>query len=260
MTDPTLLDRDDALDAGLRQFYEEIELVLQQHPDHGDPADAEPAARQVQRQLQNLIELQTLAERRAAGRAAAALAAPVRYLKAALADEILLSRPWAGRERWSQCLLEAELFRTSVAGDKVLADIERLLSDREPAQRPLARLYLFALALGFQGRLRGQPELPQLAGLRQELFQFVYQRAPELEARDRVLSPQAYAHTVSHLAPTRQRGASRWTLGWLLTLAVLLVLSELLWLWPTWSLRQAMHGAGAVAAPDNRPITPEVSR
>lgn len=256
MSDPTLLDRDDALDAGLRQFYADIEQALQQHPDNADPAAAEPAARQVQRQLHNLIELQTLAERRAAGRAGAALATPVRYLKAALADEILLSRPWAGRSSWSQCLLEAELFRTSVAGDKVLADIERLLSEREPAQRPLARLYLFALALGFQGRLRDQPELPQLAGLRQELFQFVYQRPPELEARDRVLSPQAYASTVSHLAPRRQRGISRWTLGGLLALAALLALSELLWLWPTWSLRQAMTGTGPVGGP----ITTEVNR
>lgn len=251
------LDRDDTLDAGLRQFYAEIVQALQHYPDLAEPGTAEPAARAVQRQLLNLIELQTLAERRAAGRAAHALIAPVRYLKAALADELLLSRPWAGRGAWSQCLLEAELFRTSVAGDTVLTEIERLLTEREPAQRPLARLYLFALALGFQGRLRDQPELSRLAGLRQELYQFVYQRAPELEARDRVLSPQTYTHTASHLAPRRQRSSSRWTLGWLLAVGALLVLSELLWLWPTWSLRMTLESGSAV--PGGR-IATEVAR
>lgn len=243
---------DDPLDAGLRQFHEALEQVLVQFPDTGEAEAGEPAARQVLRDLHNLIELQTVNERRGGGGGTAALAAPVRYLKAALADEILLSRPWAGRRVWPQRLLEAEMFRTSVAGDRVLADIERLLADREPSQRTLARLYLFALALGFQGRLRGQPEIERLAGLRTELFQFVYQRTPESGARDRVLSEQPYASTLSHLAPLHRRGVSRWALIGAIVLAGLLVLSELLWLWPTWPLRQALDGP--------RPVATEVSR
>lgn len=228
---------DDEVDAGFRQFYDEVLQALATPGDPADPVAAEQAAQQVQKHLRGVIELQELQARRQAGRAAAALAEPVRYLKAALADEILLQREWAGRGAWERCLLEARLFRSSVAGEKVFTEIERVLSEREPAQRPLARLYLFALALGFQGRWRGQPEAGGLQGLRAELYQFVYQRQPD-PARPGPLVPQAYAHTLSHLAPRRRRPLGRGAVAWTLTLLALLALSELLWLWPTWSLRQ----------------------
>ncbi len=201
---------DDELDAAFRQFYAEVEGARAQAPETEDPVLAEQAALQVQRHLQNLIELQDAQSRR--GRADAVLAEQVRYLKAAFADEILLNRPWAGRGVWERYLLEAALFRTSVAGEKVISRIHQLLSDREPGTRALARLYLFVLALGFEGRLRGEPEADSLRALRLELFQFVFQRSPGADGRDRVLWRQPYAHTVSHLAPRRRRTVSRWVL------------------------------------------------
>ena len=133
-----------------------------------------------------------------------------------------------------------------MAGDKVFASIERLLSDREPSQRSLAQLYLFALALGFRGRLRGMDDAGQLAGLRRELFQFAHQRAPGLEARGHMLAPQPYAHTQSHAAPRRTVSGGRLSTALLLAVAALLVLSELTWLWPTWPLRQALDGLDRV--------------
>jgi len=235
----------DELDADFRRFYEEVELVRRQAGESDDPAAAEPAARQVQLHLRNLIELQDMQARRGNGRAGVGHAEQLRYLKAALADEILLNRPWAGRAVWPTQLLEAALFQSSVAGDRVLDAIERVLSEREPAARPLARLYLFALALGFQGRLRGADAEAAitLRGLRTELYQFVYQRPPGIGERGQLLAPQAYANTPSHLAPRRQRRVARWAVVWLIGLFALLAVSELLWLWPTWSLRQAMNGA-----------------
>ena len=59
-----------------------------------------------------------------------------------------------------------------------------MVQGREPSRRDIARLYLFALALGFQGRYRGQEEHAKLAGLREELFQFAYPRQPELSLRE----------------------------------------------------------------------------
>lgn len=236
---PTVLGNTDAeLDASFRQFYDEVEQVLRMRAPVDSPSAAETLAQQAMKHLVSFIELQELQLRRQAGRSAAALAEPVRYLKAALADEILLQRDWSGRDCWSRYLLEAALFRSSVAGDKVFTDIERLLSEREPGQRPLARLQLFTLALGFQGRWRGQADLSQLQGLRAELYQFVYQRRPNSGELNRPLMPQAYTHTLSHLAPQRRRTVSRGTLAWLLALFALLAVSELVWLWTTWPLRQ----------------------
>src|SRR5207237_848441 len=82
-------------------------------------------------------------------------------------------------------LRDANLFRASQAGDKVFQDIERILSAREPAQRNLARLYLYALALGFQGRYHGGGSLDHVLELRRELYQFIYQKPADLQGRDK---------------------------------------------------------------------------
>jgi type VI secretion system protein ImpK len=232
---------DDALVRQFRYFYEELERVWQTAPPCSNVAEATTLARQVSRQLQNLIELQTMEYRQGGSRFAQQAAQDARYLKAALADEILLREDWPGREVWSQQLLEAAMFRSSVAGEKIFDDIKLLLRAREPAQRTLAQLYLFALALGFQGQYRGQPAQELLADLRRELFQFVFQRPADLAGRDRVLSLQPYSNTLSHIAPRRMAPLSRWKLIFLAAAISLLAISELLWLWPTWQLRQVMN-------------------
>jgi type VI secretion system protein ImpK len=128
----------------------------------------------------------------------------------------------------------------------VFDDIKQLLRAREPAQRTLAQLYLFTLALGFQGQYRDQSAKDLLGDLRRELFQFVFQRQADLAGRDRVLSPQPYANTLSHIAPRRMAPLSRWKLIFLASMIGLLAVSELLWLWPTWQLRQTLHDSGSL--------------
>jgi type VI secretion system protein ImpK len=233
---------DDSLVRQFRQFYEELERIWQTAPPCSNSAEAIVLARQVSRQLENLIEMQSLEYRQGGSRFAQQAAEDARYIKAALADEVLLRQDWPGREIWSQYLLEASMFRSSVAGEKVFDDIKHLLRAREPAQRTLAQLYLFTLALGFQGQYRDQNAKDLLAGLRRELFQFVFQRQADLAGRDRVLSPQPYANTLSHIAPKRMAPLSRWKLILLGSLIGLLAISELLWLWPTWQLRQVLNG------------------
>ena len=236
---------DDLLVRQFRHFYEELERIWQTAPPCSSSAEAIVLARQVSRQLENLIEMQSLEYRQGGSRFAQQAAEDARYIKAALADEVLLRQDWSGREIWSQHLLEATMFRSSVAGEKVFDDIKHLLRAREPAQRTLAQLYLFTLALGFQGQYRDQNAKDLLAGLRRELFQFVFQRQADLAGRDRVLSPQPYANTLSHIAPKRMAPLSRWKLIFLGSVIGLLAISELLWLWPTWQLRQSLIGTPA---------------
>ena len=236
---------DDLLVRQFRHFYEELERIWQTAPPCSSSAEAIVLARQVSRQLENLIEMQSLEYRQGGSRFAQQAAEDARYIKAALADEVLLRQDWSGREIWSQHLLEATMFRSSVAGEKVFDDIKHLLRAREPAQRTLAQLYLFTLALGFQGQYRDQNAKDLLAGLRRELFQFVFQRQADLAGRDRVLSPQPYANTLSHIAPKRMAPLSRWKLILLGSVISLLAISELLWLWPTWQLRQSLIGTPA---------------
>lgn len=237
---------DDHLVRQFRAFYDEVARAQVRAIEMRE-TDAEAAAQSLERHLENLIELQTLESKREGSRFELESIADARYLKAALADEMLLNTPWIGRDRWTSHLLEAALFRTSVAGDRIFEQIEDVLSTREPSRRDIARLYLFALALGFQGKYRGMDESARLIGLREELFQFVYQRPAALGGRDRVLSERPYASTLSHIAPRKVVTLSRWTVGFLLGMAALLAVSEILWLWQSWPVRQVLQ-TGELAA------------
>jgi type VI secretion system protein ImpK len=227
-----------------RSFYAELvkwKWILT-HPDEG----AEPInAAALSRQLQNAIELQTIEARRTGGRFDQENVQDARYLKAAIADEILVSLDWPGRQDWTSHLLESALFRTSVAGDAIFEHIEEVLRNRDPAKRDLAQLYLFALSLGYEGKFRGSDSGEILAGYRRELFQFVYQRQPGMGSPE--LSPKAYANTLSHVLPAKLPHVSRWSVLFALTMLIMLAVSELLWLWQTHPLEQALYSAPVAA-------------
>ena len=232
---------DDHLVAQFRIFYDEVSKAQLRATEMRE-IDADLAAQNVSKHLENLIELQTLESKREGNRFEMESIADARYLKAALADELLLNMQWVGRERWTEHLLEASLFRTSVAGERVFERIEELLSSREPSLRTLAGLYLSALALGYQGKFRGLEDRSRLDSYRQELYQFAYQRRPDLSGRDRVLSERAYASTLSHIEPRNMPTMSRWSVMFLIAVVAVLAVSEILWLWQSWPVRSALQG------------------
>jgi type VI secretion system protein ImpK len=230
-----------------RAFLDELVKAQKRFSEQSE-GDPEQAASGLSRHLLNLLEVQTLQSHRDSTRFDMENLADARYLKAVLADEILLNTPWIGRENWTAYLLESTLFRTNVAGDLVFRKIEQLLSDREPSRRDVARMCLFALAMGFQGRFRGTDGSARLRSYREELYEFVYQRRADLGGRDRVLADAAYGNTISHIAPRKLPTVSRWTVIGLLAFAALLAVSEMLWLWQSWPVRTALHGDAVAGA------------
>lgn len=215
------------------------------------PDEAPAAAQSLSNQLVQLIEMQTLEARRLGGQAGAAMDTQARFLKAALADELLLGAEWAGKPHWRQVLLEARLFHSSCAGEKVFQDIDRILADRDPSQRQPARLYLNVLSLGFLGRYRDDPQADAVARYRRDLYQLIYLRAPDLDGTDRRLSPGAYASTLSHLPPRRVPRVNRWWIRAALALLAMIAISQALWLWYSWPVREVLEGVktSATGAP-----------
>jgi type VI secretion system protein ImpK len=203
-------------------------------------ADGRARAAALSHELCQLIDLQSLEAGRVGGRAGVDTHLQARYLKAALADELMLHTDWAGRAHWHHVLIEATLFQTAHAGQQVFADIDALLRERDPVRRPVARLYLLLLAFGFQGRWRGKASLVQIADYRRDLYQFAWQRVPGQGGRDAVLSGQPYASTLAGGAGQRLAKPSRRSAVLVLALLAVLGLSELLWLWQSWPVRQAL--------------------
>lgn len=204
-------------------------------------AEAQAGAAALSAQLCQLIELQSLEAGRLAGKDNVDLELRARFLKAALADEMMLRSDWVGRAHWRHVLVEATLFRSAHAGQRIFADIDLLLTERDPARRPLARLYLYLLALGFQGRYRGGDDLSALADYRRALFQFSYQRAPGMRGADAVLSDQPYASTLSFDNRARLARPSRGAVIWVGIMLALLLLSQGLWLWQSQPVRDALE-------------------
>ena len=227
-----------------RDFFDVLSRAEQAALRVGD-AELKTAAEELSRQLCQLIELQTLEARRIGGKAGIEAEVQGRFLKAALADEVLLNADWAGRTHWRHVLIEATLFKTSFAGERVFDDIDQLLREREASRRNLGRLYLHLLSLGFQGRYRGAAMQTKIAEYRRELFQFVYQRPADLQGRDRTLSEQPYASTLSHIAASRLPKLNRNSLVIVLVLLLMLGLSQLLWLWQSWPVRNALDATVA---------------
>lgn len=122
----------------------------------------------------------------------------VQYVLAALADDIFLHDvTWEGRDAWKDSILEYRLFRSRIAGTKVFDTIATLIRSGEGRRTTVARVYLMALQLGFKGRFRESPDDTPVREYMRQLYIFVEGRPPELDRPERLLVPDAYAHTVA---------------------------------------------------------------
>jgi type VI secretion system protein ImpK len=194
--------------AQFRQFYREVlrlrgevervapplagDLPAAEGPGRPAPGETPGTPRAVGEELQALFERQAAAARRSGGEYSGEVYREAQYVMAALADETFLHLDWPGREGWQSNLLESRLFASHRAGTAVFQRIDALLQSRDPIYVDLAKVYLMALALGFQGRYRGS-DGARLDGYRRDLFAFVANREPDLLDGERRLFPATYA-------------------------------------------------------------------
>jgi type VI secretion system protein ImpK len=223
-----------------RDFYQVLQRASQLILNVSE-SDAAEAAQTLSKDLLQLIELQTLEARRSGGAAALENEPQARYLKAVLADEILLNSDWTGREHWRHELLETKLFKTSNAGEQLFVQIDHLLSTREPSQRSIAKIYLYVISLGFQGQYRDAEDVGILTRYRNDLFMFIFQRQAELAGAERRLSDLPYDNTLSNFSANRLPKISRWWIKLILMMVGMLIFSELIWLWQSWPVRRALE-------------------
>jgi type VI secretion system protein ImpK len=214
-------------------------------------SSAHTAAEEVCDKLTREIDTQTMEISRIGAPADRAAVEELRYLKAAIADEFLLSRPWPGQSRFTETLIETRLFGSSISGDKIFEQIDALLAETSGPPPQMAPLYLFAIAIGFEGRYRGIQADRKLQPLRDALFRKIYRREPTLAPglasqpvnAERVLSPQAYRYPLSNIVPVRFFRFSRGFVGFIGVMLLLLVLSEVLWRVTSAPVRKALEPA-----------------
>ena len=152
------------------------------------------------------------------------------YAMSCLADEVFIHDvKWPGREAWRLNPLELQLFRTRVGGERLFHRIERLLDRGGADQSDLAAIYLWVLALHFRGQYRGSDDGGRIAALRKRLFAVIFHRPSELSTLEPPLMPEAHAHTLDQGRGGRLRSWKTWLGYWLLSVAVILILSAFVW-------------------------------
>lgn len=258
----------------LRQFRLFVAEVMripgsvdfQQGQDDDNPEFSRRAAEDACEVLAREIDAETMDIMRSGGAADRGAMDELRYLKAAIADELLLSRDWSGRTRYTEHLVETRLFGTSIAGDEIFRRIDALLHHDGGQPSQMAPLYLFAISIGFEGRYRGPRAVEALQPLRDALFRLIYRREPELapglsgqpRESDRVLSDQAYRYPLSNIAPVRFFRISRGTLAFVVVMVLLVALSQLAWHWTSAPVRKALEPSTPVK--QNHAVSSEADR
>jgi type VI secretion system protein ImpK len=106
----------------------------------------------------------------------------IRYVVVGFADEVILTSQWNKANEWREKLLEMELFKTSVAGERFF----ELLEQYGYRDAELAELFFTCLALGFRGKFRSRED--DLRTIKQRVYAVLPQRLPDDE---RILTPAA---------------------------------------------------------------------
>ncbi len=241
-----------------RSLLQQISTIRREQPASDVSSEEQARAASLARdQLVQAIAAQELELAAAAAIDELSTLDETRYLKAALADELLLHSVWLGQAAQLDFLLEDQLFHTRHSGQEIFVRIDRLLRDPSERAAYLSSIYLFVINAGFQGQYRGDPfaedRLQEIAG---QLFRRAYRRPPEALSKtiratghvDRRICHQAYENVLSGLAPIK---VFRFTKGVVLFIGLFLALglsSQLIWLSISGPVRQALKDAGATTA------------
>lgn len=152
------------------------------------------------------------------------------YVMAAFADDVFIHLDWEGKRAWTSNLLEAALFQSHIAGEVFFDKLDRLLVDRDPADKSLAAVYLSALSLGFRGKYHGLNDHGKLRRYRQELFAFVFRHPQDLTSESKIAFPDTY---VKNLREEKKKKLTNPRV-WLAVLAVVFVtylaVSHVIWM------------------------------
>ncbi|EIK95426.1 type VI secretion protein DotU [Pseudomonas sp. M47T1] len=186
----------------------------------------------------------------AVGDAAAGQAKAMVYAFVALLDETLVFTPWPGQLAWQHAPLEAALYNTRQAGERVPLAIKRLLDERSPHSRDLANVYLQCLILGFKGRLRGEAGAALHEKWRHGLFALVFEREPDLQTTSDILERPSRVPPTQ--LPLRESLPDGLRLGLAIVAVALVMLGVGQWFWhdigqalePALRLSSSLHAQG----------------
>lgn len=150
------------------------------------------------------------------------------YIMVALADEIFLKLTWKGQSLWKKSLLEAQIFKTQIAGELFFTRLDELFESQDPFQNEISPLYFWALSLGFEGLYENNT--PVLQKYKKKLYALFSDMTPSLHDRaDQKLMTQCYGFNISHPAAKSLPDGRKWTTCILSILFVYFLITYIVW-------------------------------
>ena len=171
----------------------------------------------------------------------------VRYIYAAVADEIFLSEPWSVQQEFIKCLIEEKVFLTSEAGEKIFDRIDEVLGSKPEQMIELAELYLQILIIGFEGQYRGRDSENKIEEYIRLLYIYINRKEPGLgDKKSEVNGEQKidrvhYERILSNLKPVKFFRINRPVFISLVVIALLLIISQIIYVVMTKPLRDVLN-------------------
>ena len=171
----------------------------------------------------------------------------VRYIYAAVADEIFLSEPWSVQQEFIKCLIEEKVFLTSEAGEKIFDRIDEVLRSKPEQMTELAELYLQILIIGFEGQYRGRDSENKIEEYIRLLYIYINRKEPGLANKksevngEQKIDSVHYERILSNLKPVKFFRINRPVFISLVVIALLLIISQIIYVVMTKPLRDVLN-------------------
>ncbi|HLW69700.1 MAG TPA: DotU family type IV/VI secretion system protein [Candidatus Binataceae bacterium] len=152
------------------------------------------------------------------------------YVMAAIADEALLHGVlgWPGRDGWHETPLEAVLYRSRIAGDRIFQAAEALAKPQVRDPNGVAMSILLALEMGFRGRYHAGDPHGEIPRVKERLRRVIFDNTdPSAIAFGSLIA--GAAEPLTHHAPDRLPRLRPWGLAIGGVVAAYLLISWLIW-------------------------------
>ena len=176
----------------------------------------------------------------------------VRYIYAALADEIFLSEPWSGQKEFINYLIEEKVFLTSEAGEKIFNRIDEVLRSKPEQMIELAELYLQILIIGFEGQYRGRDSENKIEEYIRSLYVYINRKEPGLGNKKSEVNGEQkidrvhYERILSNLKPVKFFRINRPVFISLVVIVLFLIISQIIYVVMTKPLRDVLNSQKTV--------------
>lgn len=122
-----------------------------------------------------------------------------KYIMTVLADEIFINMKWDGAKFWRFSLLEKQIFKSEIAGEKFFTMLDEMITNLNELSDEMTFLYLMALSLGFKGKYRGGDTSEEyLSWYRDKLYSMLHKKTSRLFYPGRAnMIESCYEYTIS---------------------------------------------------------------